>query len=427
MIVVGGGFAGVAAAKQLARRGVEVLLIDKNSYHQFQPLLYQVATAQIGTSEVARSLRSIFRRRRRVRVFVDEVTAIDPTARQVTLSDGTICRGRVLVLAMGAEANFFGVEGAREHSFPLYTLDDALRLGAHLVDHLNTADSLVESPGRRGLIVIGGGPTGVELAGAIAENIDGAVTEVFSPELAERIDVHLLDQGSTVLRPFSEKSQKYTHARLAKYGVNMRFGVKVVRVEPTGVTLSDGSTVPGDVVVWAGGLKAPRLITESGLPQGPGGRVDVGPELSVPGFDGVYVLGDCANITDNKGRRLPQLGSVAQQSGKWAARNIHADLTGGDRTPFRYLDKGIMAMVGRGAAVAELGPRRIDVRGLPAFLSWLGVHAALLSGVWQRLGAMAYWSVDYLSPSRPQAVFGPIDRPVAGRPSGQPAADGVNV
>lgn len=409
VIVVGGGFAGAMAAERLARNRIGVLLIDKNSYHQFQPLLYQIATSQIGTSQVARSLRAIFRRHREVHLIIGEVTGIDPTAKQVTLSDGTICTGKALVAAPGAEANYFGIEGAEEYSFPLYCLEDAMRLGATLVTDLEQADT---PAGKRTLdvIVVGGGPTGVELAGAIAENIHTAIAKAFSEELTNAISVHLVDMAPTVLGAFSEKSQAYAHRQLQKLGVNLHLDVKVTEVRPDGVMLADGTFIPSDVTAWAGGLKAPQLIADSGLPQGRGGRVDVDSDLTAPGFAGVYVLGDCANITDSRGRDLPQLGSVASQTGKWAARNIHADLTGGARQPFRYRDKGIMAMIGRGAAVVEIGPRRYSLHGSLAFVAWLGVHAALLSGVWQRVGAVASWAVAYLTPNRPQVMVGRVGR-----------------
>ena len=409
VIVVGGGFAGVAAAQHLARQGVQVLLVDKNNYHQFQPLLYQVGTAQIGVSEVARPLRAIFRRHRSVRVLVSEVEAVDAAAKTVTLADGTLCRAKVLVVAVGAEPNFFGIPGAAEHSYPMYSLHDAVRLGARMVADLDRADSLTEQHHDLGLIVVGGGATGVELAGAVADNLRSAVPKLFSEEFAQATKVHLVDMIPTVLAPFSDSSQSYAREQLSKMGVDLRLGVGVTEVRPDGVTLKDGSTISGSLVVWAGGLKASALIAESGMPQGKGGRIDVDSDLTAPGFPGVYVLGDAANIVDAQGRALPQLGSVAQQSGKWAARNIRADLTGGSRQPFRYRDKGIMAMIGRGAAVAEVGPRRRVLHGPLAFVAWLGVHAALLSGVWQRVGAVASWGVDYFTHNRPQVVLGRVE------------------
>ncbi|WP_199257125.1 NAD(P)/FAD-dependent oxidoreductase [Tomitella fengzijianii] len=405
VIVVGGGFAGVAAAQQLGQAGVDVLLIDANDYHQFQPLLYQVATSQIGITEVARPLRSMFRRQETVRVAISEVTRIDAAARTVTLDDGSVCTGRVLVVATGAQANFFGITGAAEHSYPLYSLDDAVRLAGAMLSALDEADRLSAPRDPIDLVVVGGGATGVEFAGAVAESLASAVAAVFPGDLAARTTVHLVDMVPTVLGPFAEKSQKYARGVLESAGVRLHLGKGVTEVHGDGVTLEDGTRVPARMVVWAGGLKGRDVLADSGLPLGRGGRVDVAPDLTVAGLDGVYALGDSANITDGKGRALPQLGSVAQQSGKWAARNILADLSGRPRTPFAYRDKGIMAMIGRGAAVAEVGPRRWQIKGPLAFIAWLGVHAALLSGVWQRVGAVASWSVGYFTKYRPQAMI----------------------
>lgn len=214
----------------------------------------------------------------------------------------------------------------------------------------------------------------------------------------------------TVLGPFTQKSQRYAVKRLTEIGVHLKLGVPVTEVPTDGVTLADGTTIPSRVVVWAGGLKAGPVLAASGLPQGKGGRIDVAPDLTAPGFTGVYVLGDAANIPDGKGAHLPQLASVAQQAGKWAAHNIEADLAGGQRKPFRYLDKGIMAMVGRGAAVAEIGSRRHQLQGLLAFVAWLGVHAVLLSGSSERIGALSSWGWDYFTHRRPQIV---VSRPDA--------------
>jgi NADH dehydrogenase len=414
VIVVGGGFAGVAAARELGRKGVRVLLVDKNPYHQFQPLLYQVATAQLGVSEVARSLRDIFRGDANVRVLVAEVTGVDPAAKRVTTADGRTYEANFLVLASGAEANFFNTPGAQERTYPLYSVEDAVGLGGAFSNILEEADR-IDDTDELHFVVIGGGPTGVETAGAMAETVKYVLPGYFSPRLASRCRVHLVDMLPTVLPPFSDKSKEYARRRLAGMGVQLHLGSPVKEIAADRVALEDGTGIPAKLVVWAGGLKAGPVIAGSGLPQGPGGRIDVNDDLTAPGVDRVYVLGDAANMTDAKGNRLPQLGSCALQAGSWAAKNILADIAGRPREPFKYVDKGYMAMVGRGAAVAEVGPgpQRKILAGPLAFLAWLGVHVVLLSGGMQKVRALATWPSDYLTHRRSFVV---LSRPEQGRP-----------
>ncbi|GAB3277592.1 NAD(P)/FAD-dependent oxidoreductase [Sinomonas notoginsengisoli] len=407
VIVVGGGFAGVAAARTLGRKGVRVLLIDKNPYHQFQPLLYQVATLQLGVSEVARSLRDIFRGQPNIRLVAAEVTGVDAERKRVTTSDGKSYEGRFLILASGAEANFFNTPGA-EHTYPLYSVGDAVKVGGTLSNVLEDADRADDGK-QLDFVVIGAGPTGVETAGALAETVKYVLPDYFSPWLANRCRVHLVDMVPNVLNVFSDKSKEYAGRRLAAMGVQLHLGTPVAEITEDKVLLKDGTEIPATLVVWAGGLKAGAVVAGSGLPQGRGGRIDVNPDLTAPGFDDVYVLGDAANMTDAKGNKLPQLGSCALQAGTWAAKNILADIEGGGRhrAPFGYVDKGYMAMVGRGSAVAEVGPgpKRVLLNGPLAFLAWLGVHVVLLSGALQKIRAVATWPSDYITHRRSFVVL----------------------
>ena len=409
VVIVGAGFAGLYAAKQLGRSGVDVLLLDQNNYHQFQPLLYQAATAQIAISTVARPLRGILHRQRaHVTIRTARVASVDAAAKTVTTDDGLTYRGRILVLATGSEPNFFDTPGARELAYPLYSVDDATSLSSAMLGALERAAATRDAAERQGtfaVVVVGAGPNGVETAGAIAENIKFVVSEYYSDEFAAaQCEVHLVDMVDTVLPPFSKRSQKYTRRSLEELGVRIHLGRAVSSVSTSGVTLEDGTELPAAIVIWTAGLKASGLLEPAGLTTGRGGRVDVDPDLTAPDFPGVYILGDAANITDTKGRALPQLGSVAKQSGRWAADNICADLQGRERKPFRFRDMGVMAMVGRGHAIAEMGPRRFQIQGMLAFLAWLGVHLVLLSGWSQRAAALVSWFRDYLTRRRTQVV-----------------------
>ncbi|MGV1007516.1 MAG: NAD(P)/FAD-dependent oxidoreductase [Dermatophilaceae bacterium] len=411
VLVVGGGFAGVACAKELAKHDITVVLLDQNNYHQFQPLLYQVATAQIAAYDIARPLHAIFRNEESVEVHRAVVTSLDPQRRSVTTSQGVTHTGDVLVVAAGAQPNFFGTAGAAEHAFPMYSLDDAERLRSHILAVLESAYERPEliDKGAMTFVIVGGGATGVESAGALAEVLAGVLPERYH-RLASSTQVHIVDLGQALLAPFSERAHAYAAKRMEHDGVVLHLGVGVREVEAGRVALTDGTDIQTRTVIWAGGEKAAELVGGCGLPQGRGGRVDVEADLTVPGNPKVYVLGDAANITDSTGQLLPQLGSVAQQSGEWAAHNIVADLTGMRRRPFHYKDKGIMAMIGRNAAVAEMGRHRHEVEGPVAFAAWLGVHAMLLSGVRNRIDAFIAWGWDYFSKNRATAL---VDRPDA--------------
>jgi NADH:quinone reductase (non-electrogenic) len=408
VVIVGGGFAGVGAARRLAGRdGVRVTLIDRNNYHQFQPLLYQVATSQLAPSDIAYSLRKLFADSPNVDVKLAEVEAIDPATRTVTTTHGERITGDALVVAAGSQPNFFRTPGAEEHAFPLYSLDDARRLRSRILAVFEEADrdqSLIER-GALNFVVIGGGPTGVELAGGLADLIHDTMTGQYHDLPVASAQVHIVDLGPTLLGPFSDSAHDYVAKILARKGVRTHLGVAVTEIGPGHVTLADGSTILTRCVVWGGGIMAPPLAAVSHLPRGRGGRIEVQPDLTVEGFEGVYAIGDVANIPAPHGGPHPQLGSVALQSGAWAADNILADAAGKPRKSFHYHDKGIMAMIGRGAAIAEVGEHRHELHGVIAFSAWLGVHAALMSGVRNRVDAFVTWGSDYFTSNRGPQVL----------------------
>jgi NADH dehydrogenase len=408
VVIVGGGFAGLGCARRLAgKKGVRVTLIDQHNYHQFQPLLYQVATAQLSVGDVALSLRSAFHDADNVDVKLGEVTGVDPRSRSVTTADGGVFTGDVLVLAAGAQANFFNTPGADTHAFPLYSVADAGRLRMRVFGIFEDADRNPErvDQGALNFVIVGAGATGTEVAGALADMIHETMPNEYHDLAVSVAQIHVVDRGPVVLNGFSDRAHEYASKILAHRGVQLRLGTGVKEVADGHVVLSDGSTINTHCVVWAGGLKAAAPAEASGLPRGRGGRVDVEPDLTVDGFPGVYVVGDIANIPGGDGGALPQLGSVALQSGTSAADNILAEQAGKPRRAFHYKDKGIMAMIGRGAAVAEVGPHRHELHGPIAFASWLGVHAALMSGTRNKVDAFVNWGWDYFSQTRgPQLV-----------------------
>ena len=407
VVVVGGGFAGVGCATRLARHDVAVTLLDRNNYHQFQPLLYQVATAELAVVDVARPLRGIFARHPSVRVKRVDVVSVDVDGRSVTTADGDTFGGDYLVLAAGSKPNFFNTPGAQQHAFPLYSVADANRLRNRLFEVFEDADNdatLIDR-GALNIVVVGAGPTGVETAGAVADLVNDVMPKRYRDLDLDRVAITIVDLGPAVLGPFSDTASAYATKRLGTLGVNLRLKTGVEEVTTEGVLLSDGTEIASRTVVWAGGITAPDLAATSGLDAGRGGRLTAQPDLTVDGHPRVYAIGDMANMTDDTGQALPQLGSVALQAGRWAARNILADVDGRQREPFRYRDKGIMAMDGRGSAVAEVGKRHHELHGTVAFAAWLGVHAWLMSGVRQRVDAFVSWAWDFLGASRGDAVI----------------------
>jgi NADH dehydrogenase len=402
VVIVGAGFAGLGCARELAGTDVDITLIDRNNYHQFLPLLYQVATAQLASDDVGTPLRNLFRKEDNIDVVQAEVVGVDPETRTVTTADGASYTGDYLVLATGARANFYRTPGADEHTLPLYSLADAERLRARIIEVFDAADRdprLIDQ-GALTFVVVGGGATGVETAGGIADFVNRVAPEAYHDLPVHEARIHLVDHGNALLAPFSDKAHAYAAKVLQRDGVRLHLGTGVREITPSAVHLEGGSTLPSRCVIWAGGVQAGDLASRIALPRGRGGRVLAGHDLSVDGYPNVFVLGDVAGVESPDGGLYPQLGSVALQQGQWTAKTIRSDLAGQPRTAFHYHDKGIMAMIGRGAAVAEMGAKHHELHGAIAFSSWLGVHAWLMSGVRTRVDAFISWGWDYFSGNR---------------------------
>jgi NADH:ubiquinone reductase (H+-translocating) len=400
VVILGGGFAGLECAIELAaHKDIHVTLLDRNNYQQFQPLLYQVATSILSPSNAAFALRDILRDHPNVDVQMDEAVSIDLTRRSVTTASGQTHSGDFLVLATGSRVNFYDTPGAEEHSLPLYTLRDAEALRSTILKALEQADLNPEKQtgGQLNFVVVGGGPTGVELAGTLSDTLQQLLQDEFHHAAQLRPQIHLVERGPAVLAMFSPASQKYAASALEKHGVQLHLGVSVNAVSSDGVSLSDDSQIDARTVVWAAGLKAATATLQPEPQRLPNGRFVVDKDLAVPGFENVYALGDIANALDSGEKPLPQLAAVAKQAGKHCAVNILATLDRKPTTPFVYSDRGIVAMIGRNAAVTELGSEHFELVGTFAFAAWLAIHALLLTVARARMEAIIEWAWQYFT------------------------------
>ncbi len=415
VVIIGGGFAGLSAARTLAGEAVEVTLVDRHNFHTFQPLLYQVATAGLDPADVAYPIRTIFRKAPNLTFRHARAVSVDVEGRTVDLDDGESLPYDHLVVATGAAAAFFAVPGAAEHARPLYTLADARRLRNDLLGCLEDVDAHPErfDGGAPTFVVVGGGPTGVETAGALVELLEMSVRHDRLRLDPERTRVVLLDGVDRLLTPFDPSASRYTEETLRARGVAVRLGTTVAEVTAAGVRLADGEWIPAGVVIWAGGVTVEGTLAAR-LPggRGRGGRVTVTPGLSLEGHPEVFVVGDAAAVPLGPGREgpAPQLAQVAMQSGRHAALRILAARGGPTPGPFRYRDKGIMATVGRRAAVAQL-PRGPVVTGTLGWLAWLGLHLVYLVGFRNRVVVLVNWFWRYLNwASGPRLIVTDLDR-----------------
>jgi NADH:ubiquinone reductase (H+-translocating) len=393
VLILGGGFAGVGAAQKLQKADADVVLVDRHDYHTFQPLLYQLATGLLETTAVGHSLRDLLSRHDNTTIHKAQVSRIDLDRRTVEFDEIEPISYDYLVMGLGAEVNYFGTAGAPDHAFPMYTLPHAVKLKDHLLERWEAADrdpSLIED-GALNVVVVGGGPTGVETAGALAELYHGDFAKDYPGVEPEDATVTLVEAGPELFAMFKPNLREYAEKALTDRGVEVKTGEAVAAVTPTRVKLKSGEELKAHTLVWGAGLQGNPLVRPLGIELQRGNRIAVAPDLTLPDRPEVYVVGDVAAITDAKTEQvLPQLGSVALQSGEHAGEEIAARLEGKEPKPFKYTDKGTMATIGREAAVVQfLGGRTMT--GLKAQVAWGTVHLALLPTNEDRAKAVVSW------------------------------------
>ena len=400
VVVVGGGFAGLAAARAMAGAAVEVVVVDRHNHHVFQPLLYQVATAGLSPADIAAPIRWILRRQANVRVLLDEVVGVDPSARRVVLRDSPPLDYAALIVATGVTHAYFGHDAWATHAPGLKTLDDAVAIRRRVLLAFEAAEREPDPARQRELltfVVIGGGPTGVEMAGAIAEIARQALTDEFDAVAPETSRVLLLEGGPSILPTYVPRLRDAARAALVALGVDVRESTRVTDVTARTVQVGEERIV-AETIVWAAGVQASPVGRWLGGEVDRLGRVRVAPDLSVPAHPEIFVAGDLMGLDGADGQPVPGVAQAAMQSGRRAAKNALSRLRQQPTTPFHYTDPGAMATIGRAKAVADLG--WITLSGYPAWLAWLFLHLVFLIGFKNRIVVLVQWLVAYVTRQR---------------------------
>jgi NADH dehydrogenase len=397
VVIVGGGFGGLYAAKSLADAPVRITLVDRRNHHLFQPLLYQVATAALNPADIAQPIRNILRLQDNVRVLLADVTSIDMVGKKLVTREGQLAWD-VLVVATGATHSYFGHQGWEQRAPGLKTLEDALEIRRRVLLAYEAAEREPDPDRRRELmtfVVVGAGPTGVEMAGALAEIARHALVDDYRSINPSDSRVVLIEGVERVLPSYVPKLSRSAEQQLSKLGVEVRTSARVTAIEEHGVRMGT-EWIPTRTVIWAAGVAGSPLARSLGAPLDRAGRVLVTPTLNVPGRDDVYVIGDLAAAKQADGTFVPGVAPAAIQGGQYVARAIDARLRGTDPPPFRYKDKGSLATIGRAAAVADLGGR-LKFDGVLAWLAWGLIHVFFLIGFKNRAMVMFQWLWSYLT------------------------------
>ena len=406
VVVLGAGFGGLNAALELVDAPADVTLVDRDNYHGFWPLLYQVATAGLAPDDIAHPIRAIFAHHHNVTVRRACVTSIAVDRRLVEIEEGEPIPYDYLVVGLGSSLSDYGIPGVREHAFGLKTLPDAVRLRNHILSVFEAADTeaAARPDGLLTVVLAGGGPTGVEMAGALSELIGTNLALDFRHLDLTGARVVVVEAMDRLLGGFSEASQQEAYTRLTARGVEVLLGAPLAEVTDKGIRLRDGREIAARTVVWTAGVQANPVAGLLPGAKAPNGTVEVEADLSVPGHPEVFVIGDLARRNDRHGRALPQLAQVAIQGGRHSARSIKARLEGRPTKAFRYHNHGIMATIGRKSAVAEL-PGGIALRGTLGWFSWLAVHLVFLVGFRNRVVVLFNWAWNYLTWDRASRVI----------------------
>jgi NADH dehydrogenase len=407
VVIVGGGFGGLYAAKALRQAPVRVTLVDRRNFHLFQPLLYQVATGGVSAGDIAYPLRSIFAPDRHFSVIMGEVIDIDVAQRRMILRDGELAYD-TLILSPGSAPQYFGHDTWEQHAPPLKTIEDALEIRRRIFLAFEAAEREPDPDRRRALmtfVIIGGGPTGVELAGTLGELAHGTLKHDFRAIDPAQAKIVLLEGGQRLLSAFPPELSAKAESALRRLGVTVQSGALVTEVREDQVTMRRGDateTLPTHTILWTAGVKSSplgeTLAKRTGAEFDRAGRVKVAPDFTLPGHPEIFVIGDLAHAADREGKPLPGLASVAIQEGRYVGKLIHDRLQGRAPSSFRYVDKGNLAIIGRNAGVADFG--RFRVSGFPAWFLWLFVHIYYLIGFDNKLLVLFQWAWNYATRKR---------------------------
>jgi len=424
VVVIGAGFAGLEVVKELADAPIDITLIDRNNYHKFQPLLYEVAMAGLEADDIAHNVRDIFRKQPNVQFRMGTVAAVDRERQCVQMADGAAVAYDYLVVCAGAVTHYFGVPGAEAHAFPLKNIPDAIKLRNHALRQFEQfdRDPVAAGEGALTFVLVGGGPTGVEMAGALVELFSTLEGDFAHLDIQEHARVVLIEMQDELLPPYEPSLQQYTRETLEQRGVEVRTGTVVEHVEDTGVQLASGDWVPTQTLVWAAGVRAHPLADTLDTPQKGNGAVVVERTLSLPDDDRVYVVGDMAAAEDADGTPYPGVAQVAMQQGRHAAHQILALRDGQERTAFTYRNLGQMATIGRNAAVGEL-PGGIKLKGVIAWVLWVFIHIAKIVGFRNRASAFVNWMYNYFTYQRSARLI--LDMPSASAPRASALVNGT--